>query len=218
MENNGIKGSSKHEDNYSHRSCHDYGTGRLQDPKEHFTSEPAALDYSEARQRNAMVNVAAVEKHGGGRSPLCRRNNEDVKGECAVASSSTTIGSNINTEDTISNNNDIKEGMCSTSDNNNISEDDVTLFVAYDGKWEYDNKEWFFENSKSSTMDVPKRITLSEISDNLYKQFKVDTYDRLKLQAFASLYELRAKTIDPPLNPPTVRLSVLLSLKTTERA
>ncbi|GJR39285.1 hypothetical protein Tco_1214969 [Tanacetum coccineum] len=33
---------------------------------------------------------------------------------------------------------------------------------------------------------------------------------------FASLYGLRAKALDPPLNPTTVRLSVLLSLKTTE--
>ncbi|GKA35080.1 hypothetical protein Tco_0721571 [Tanacetum coccineum] len=63
----------------------------------------------------------------------------------------------------------------STESGGNINhEDDVTLFVAYDGKWEYDNKEWFFENSKSSTMDVPKRITLSEITDKLYKQFKIN--------------------------------------------
>ncbi|GJZ88402.1 hypothetical protein Tco_0660184 [Tanacetum coccineum] len=38
----------------------------------------------------------------------------------------------------------------------------------------------------------------------------------LLMAAFASLYGLRAKALDPPLNPPTVRLSVLLSLKTTE--
>lgn len=31
-----------------------------------------------------------------------------------------------------------------------------------------------------------------------------------------SLYGLRANALDPPLNPPTVRLSVLLYLKTTE--
>nr|GEW36779.1 hypothetical protein [Tanacetum cinerariifolium] len=34
--------------------------------------------------------------------------------------------------------------------------------------------------------------------------------------AFASLYALHAKALDPPLNPPTVRLSVLLSFKTTK--
>nr|GEY08595.1 ankyrin repeat family protein [Tanacetum cinerariifolium] len=63
----------------------------------------------------------------------------------------------------------------STESGDNINhEDDVTLFVAYDGKWEYDNKEWFFENSKSSTIDIPKRITLSEITDILNKQFKVN--------------------------------------------
>ncbi|GJW57405.1 hypothetical protein Tco_0104136 [Tanacetum coccineum] len=52
--------------------------------------------------------------------------------------------------------------------------DHVTLFVAYDGEWEYDGKEWFFKNSESSIVVVPKRITLSEISDILYKQFKVN--------------------------------------------
>nr|GEV17100.1 hypothetical protein [Tanacetum cinerariifolium] len=83
--------------NCSHRSCHDYGTGRavataessnklipltripITDGKKE--SPLGALDYSEARRRNAMVNVATVEKRGGGRSPLCRRNDEDVK-EC----------------------------------------------------------------------------------------------------------------------------------------
>nr|GEV66758.1 hypothetical protein [Tanacetum cinerariifolium] len=38
----------------------------------------------------------------------------------------------------------------------------------------------------------------------------------LLMAAFASLHGLRAKALDPLLNPPTVRLSVLLSLKTTE--
>ena len=61
--------------------------------------------------------------------------------------------------------------------------DHVTVFVAYNGKWEYDRKEWFFKNSKSSIMVVPKHITLSEITDILYKQLKVDKkLYRLKLE------------------------------------
>ncbi|GKA38174.1 hypothetical protein Tco_0730725, partial [Tanacetum coccineum] len=71
----------------------------------------------------------------------------------------------------------------STSDNKEINqEDDVTLFVAYDGKWEYDSKEWFFESSKCSVMVIPKHITLSEITDTLIKQFNVNKeLYRLKL-------------------------------------
>ncbi|GJT34828.1 ankyrin repeat family protein [Tanacetum coccineum] len=93
----------------------------------------------------------------------------------------TSNNKEITEEATINNNDDIKEDMYSTSDNNHISEDDVTLFVAYDGEWEYDSKEWSFENSKSSIMVVPKRITLSEITGILNKQFKVN----------AELYELK---------------------------
>ncbi|PWA53839.1 ankyrin repeat-containing domain, PGG domain, Gag-polypeptide of LTR copia-type [Artemisia annua] len=79
--------------------------------------------------------------------------------------------------------NDIKEGMKSTSNNNNINEDDVAVFVAYNGKWEYEDKEWFFKNSRSSMIVVSKHITLSEITDNLIKQFKVDKeFYRLKLE------------------------------------
>nr|GEZ94975.1 ankyrin repeat family protein [Tanacetum cinerariifolium] len=52
--------------------------------------------------------------------------------------------------------------------------DHVTLFVVYDGKWEYDNKEWFFKNSKGSMLVVPKHITLSEITDILYDKFNVN--------------------------------------------
>nr|GEY50605.1 ankyrin repeat family protein [Tanacetum cinerariifolium] len=52
----------------------------------------------------------------------------------------------------------------------------VTLFVAYDGKWEYDDKEWFFKNSEGSMLVVPKHITLSEITDILYAKFDVDKF------------------------------------------
>nr|GEU87973.1 ankyrin repeat family protein [Tanacetum cinerariifolium] len=52
--------------------------------------------------------------------------------------------------------------------------DDVTLFVAYNGKWEYDGKEWFFKNSKSLVLVVPKYITLPQITDILNKQLEVD--------------------------------------------
>nr|GEY68047.1 ankyrin repeat family protein [Tanacetum cinerariifolium] len=65
--------------------------------------------------------------------------------------------------------------MTSLSTESDVNhEDDVTLFVAYDGEWEYDSKEWFFQNSKCSVMVVPKHITLSETTDTLIKQFKVN--------------------------------------------
>lgn len=61
--------------------------------------------------------------------------------------------------------------------------DHVTVFVAYNGKWEYDRKKWFFENSKSSIMVVPKHITFSEITDILHQQLKVNKrFYRLKLE------------------------------------
>ncbi|GKF13923.1 hypothetical protein Tco_0055385, partial [Tanacetum coccineum] len=61
--------------------------------------------------------------------------------------------------------------------------DSLTVFVAYNGKWEYDDKEWFFKNSKSETIFVPKHITLSDIIDILSDKFKVDEkLYRLKLE------------------------------------
>nr|GEW88380.1 ankyrin repeat family protein [Tanacetum cinerariifolium] len=100
-----------------------------------------------------------------------------------MASSSTASGSNINYEGTSSNSNDIKEAMNSTSKNNDISEDHVTVFVAYDEKWEYDGKEWFFKNSKGSMLVVPKHITLSEMTDILHDKICVNKLlYRLKLE------------------------------------
>ncbi|PWA65999.1 ankyrin repeat-containing domain, PGG domain, Gag-polypeptide of LTR copia-type [Artemisia annua] len=115
-----------------------------------------------------------------------------------MGSSGTTSNDNEITEEGTTNNNDdeipeegtttnnnenIKEGMKSTSNNNDMNEDHVTVFVAYNGNWEYDRKEWFFENSKSSIMVVPKRITLLEITDILHKQLKVNKEGyRLKLE------------------------------------
>ncbi|GJR45346.1 ankyrin repeat family protein [Tanacetum coccineum] len=94
----------------------------------------------------------------------------------------------MGSSDTTSNKSEITEEgamtSLSTESGGNINhQDDVTVFVAYDGKWEYDNKEWFFENSESSIMDVPKRITLSKITDILNKQFDVNKeLFRLKLE------------------------------------
>ncbi|GJY05162.1 hypothetical protein Tco_0371102 [Tanacetum coccineum] len=72
----------------------------------------------------------------------------------------------------------------STESGGNINhEDRVTLFVAYDGKWEYDSKEWIFKNSKGSMFVVPKHITLSEINEILYDKFYVNKWlYRLKLE------------------------------------
>ncbi|PWA71150.1 ankyrin repeat family protein [Artemisia annua] len=70
-----------------------------------------------------------------------------------------------------------------TSDRNINTEDHAIVFVAYNGKWEYDGKEWFFKNSRSSIMVVPKHVTLSEITGILYKQLKVNKkLYRLKLE------------------------------------
>ncbi|GKA96858.1 hypothetical protein Tco_0818953 [Tanacetum coccineum] len=52
--------------------------------------------------------------------------------------------------------------------------DYATVFVEYNGVWEYDGKEWFFRNSKSSTIFLPKHITLSEIIDILYEHLDVN--------------------------------------------
>ncbi|PWA81682.1 ankyrin repeat family protein [Artemisia annua] len=100
-----------------------------------------------------------------------------------MASSSTTSDRNINIEGSTNNNTDNKEGMNSTGNNNDISEDHAIVFVAYNGKWEYDDKEWFFKNSRSSIMVVPKHVTLTEITGILYKQLKVNKkLYRLKLE------------------------------------
>nr|GFA10067.1 hypothetical protein [Tanacetum cinerariifolium] len=118
----------------------------------------------------------------------------------------------------------------STESGGNINhEDDVTLFVAYDGEWEYDSKEcrslvwdaqaeidgerrkyyatvfvkfngeWeyedeeriIFKNFESSTIFVPKRITLSEIFDILHKHLHVNK----KLYSFN--LEVQHGTEDP---------------------
>ncbi|GKA54052.1 hypothetical protein Tco_0753001 [Tanacetum coccineum] len=63
--------------------------------------------------------------------------------------------------------------------------DNVTVFIAYDGKWEYDDdkERMIFKNSKSSTIFVPRCITLSEITDILYEHLDVDKkLYRLKLE------------------------------------
>nr|GEY30483.1 ankyrin repeat family protein [Tanacetum cinerariifolium] len=51
---------------------------------------------------------------------------------------------------------------------NEIKEDHVTLFVAYDGKWEYDGKEWFFKNSKeTSNKELPLCVTRLRYKDEI---------------------------------------------------
>nr|GFB98872.1 hypothetical protein [Tanacetum cinerariifolium] len=61
--------------------------------------------------------------------------------------------------------------------------DYATVFVAYNGTWELDEKGLIFKNSKSSTIFVPKRITLSDTTDILYKHLDVDKkLYRLKLE------------------------------------
>ena len=52
--------------------------------------------------------------------------------------------------------------------------DQVRIFVAYDGKWEWDGKEWLFKDSKGSIMAVSKYVTLSQITDILCTKFDVD--------------------------------------------
>ncbi|PWA38119.1 hypothetical protein CTI12_AA585010 [Artemisia annua] len=101
-----------------------------------------------------------------------------------MASSSNTKSSNTNSEGTINIiKNDIIEGMNSTINKNGSNDDHVTIFVAYNGKWEYYRKEWFFVDFKSSIMVVPKHVTLSEITDILHKQFEADKeFCSLKLE------------------------------------
>ncbi|GKA52231.1 ankyrin repeat family protein [Tanacetum coccineum] len=61
----------------------------------------------------------------------------------------------------------------------------VPVFVAYNGKWEWEGKELLFMESKGSIMVVSKYVTLSQITDILCTKFDVDRDSRgLKLEVY----------------------------------
>ncbi|PWA83261.1 ankyrin repeat family protein [Artemisia annua] len=108
-------------------------------------------------------------------------NNNEINED--ANSTSNNDGINEDTNST-SNNDGINEDMNSSSSNNDVNEgldsykarprDHVRVFVAYNGKWKWDGKEWLFENSKGSLMVVSKYVTLSQITDILNTKFNVD--------------------------------------------
>ncbi|GJS25417.1 ankyrin repeat family protein [Tanacetum coccineum] len=74
----------------------------------------------------------------------------------------------------------------STTRSSNITSnsEERSVFVAYNGKWEWEGKELLFMESKGSIMVVSKYVTLSQITDILCTKFDVDRDSRgLKLEA-----------------------------------
>ena len=93
----------------------------------------------------------------------------------------------------------------------------VSVFVAFNGVWELENRDWIFRDAENQVLPVEKGVTYEQLLDILYDELEVDkcVHD-LKIEV---LYTCLSQSVKPTVikNDRHVRAFIGLASKFVEK-